>query len=174
MKRFHFILLCLCCFCFGCSLPVSQDSSLLIEQGGSIYDSVQKLVAYGKDYWPSNSFYVLEYLANRNDSIDLKLTVLPNQIERRFLNYCYLYNDDSTFLLVSKGNPLLSPAVDNRIGDVIDNNIVRDSVFAIFNPPIWRLVITHEGVLLDRAYGAEEAEKREIHPTVRFVPPKEN
>lgn len=172
LMRISLLILLTAILLFSCADRNEKYSSYSKGLKKPIYDSVQSLVKYGKEYWPDHKFYLLESLTPSKGSIELKLTLLPKEIERRFLSYCYLYNEDSTLLLVAKNNPFLSKLVNTRLRNVIDTSIVKDSVFVIFNPPIWKLTIINNKIIVDRNYSEKEARKRVVDSTIALVAPK--
>jgi hypothetical protein len=137
-----------------------------------IFDSIQIFVDSNRILNYGSRVYLLEFNEVRDDSLCFILTTIKqDQIPDKFATCPYFYNKDSSLLIVRNGGDLLyeNHQVGNELKNLNDINFVKDTVAYIYNPLIWELVLTADGVFLDRYYGAREAEKELIIPKKRFV-----
>jgi len=162
-------------FAFGCqNVDESTIKTTEPKMNKAVYASIQVFVNANIAANSRSEVYLVEFIGQRSDSIDYKITTLIKKaIPARYKNSLYFYNVDSSLLIVSDNNlPLYEwPDFDNFLHRATGVQFSEDTTNLIFDPPIWRLSLVGKKVYIDKSYGAQEAEKR-ILPVEKFNPQK--
>lgn len=140
----------------------NMNNQLLLKQ--PIYDSIQTFVDFNKDAntnWRSQ-YYLLEFHAYRTDTLDFILTTIHEKaLDNYYLNCPFFYIKDSCILIINNGSSTL---FDNDITHPLSEIIKvknENNAPVIYNPFLWKLsIVKHNQIIIDRLFGAKEAEKR--------------
>jgi len=137
-----------------------------------VYDSIQVFVRANIQANLRSELYLLEFIDNKSDSMNYILTtLLKKSIPNKYRLCKYIYNIDSSILIINDSNALIDKNLmpKNQLSDIVGLHFSDDTGDVIFNPAIWKLSIIGNKVFVDRFYGQIEAEKK-ILPAKKFRP----
>ena len=136
-----------------------------------VYDSIQVFVEANIQANLRSELYLLEFIDNKSDSINYMLTtLLKKSIPNKYRSCPFVYNKDSSILIINDINVLSGENLKfNHLSDILGLHFSDDTGDIIFNPTTWKLSIVGNKVFVDRFYGQLEADKK-ILPAKKFRP----
>ena len=161
--------------CIDQNKPASGRNTCEFElkMNKNIYDSIQVFVSVNVRNNLRSEVYLLKFIDNRSDSVDYILTTLKKEhISEEYKSSTYFYNKDSSLLIVKNSNDRLfnDSNIENKLEKLDNVRFLKKIDSGIFNPLVWKLTMVEDKILIDRFYGAKEAEKNVIIPKTPFRP----